>query len=167
MIRTPSCTLKQVINRTFERRYLKIQSTPRNTNIRCMHLHNSGPLPDEVKQRQCDVTQHRAVSTGDPMTGGTTFSTEEGDNAVVVGDRVGIIVNLIRTVDTGHVEAVVEFFQSYTDTFDHPLPSSAIGVMNVSSRSRKAEIHDVSSCSKTWLITVGGTCTSIQLLQHF
>ena len=166
IIRTPACTLKQVVNRTYERRYLKVQTKHRSTLTRCLHMHRKGPLPDEVKQRNCEVTQHEAVVTGDPMTGGTQITTEEGDNAVIVNDRVGIVVNIIRTVNSGKVEAVIEFFQDYTDAFDTPLPSSAIGVMNVSNRSPKQEMHDICSCSKCWLITVGDTCTAIQLLQH-
>lgn len=159
MIKKPSCTLKQIVHRVYERRSLVLPKSRVRTSTKYIRRHKAGPLPKQYRTKV--VEQYTSVRVGE-----TRYSTAGGDKCVYVqGHGVGVIVNLLRETNDTPV-AVLQYYTSQTSVFDDPFPSAHIGIHQVDNLSSAIEHVPLSLCSKVWLMPSDDITIAAELMHE-
>lgn len=124
LIRKPNFPLQQVIRRLGEKQNLSTKEDPTPVCGTLRKQHRNGPVTRECSS----FSQYRELSLPDVY-----LSVNRGDNCVLVGDKVGLVRNILCADGlNGEKALIVEFFRGASSFFEKPLKSSDLRIFAVS-----------------------------------
>lgn len=143
LLRKPSCTLRQVVNRLYQLRNL--ESRPADVAAKkFLWSHDDGPLTPNT----LGGMQYRAV-----LQGFSRYSTSRRDSCIMTeeGD-IALIRNVVHKNDVPQL--VISKFQSKTPLFDKPIDSTDASIYHVSRMDTQLYDCAVESVKKVFLMPI-------------
>lgn len=155
-IRKPTLPLAQVIRRLSEKKSTqnahKVQGTLKKQ-------HTDGP----VIRQFLSFSQYKGLELP-----GVYISVSRGDNCIMVGDKVGLVRNILSGGDNSETYVVFEEFRNKTNFFSTPLDSSDLRIFAVSQLSEEMEVVSASNITgKCVILPFHNKYISIPLLHVF
>ena len=120
LIKRPGVTLRQIINRTMERRTANLQCGCRERKSKFSTPLHSGTLADEHKH----ASPFRSVTID-----GTKFSTNLRDSCFVTNGKAYLIEKILKLGPD--VLAIASVFEKIDDLFKYPCASRTVGIYKV------------------------------------
>jgi len=152
-LRKQTAVLQQVVYRTLEQKRLDVVINPAD-KVECKFLkRHDGPLPRNYR----DCTQYEVVTVC-----GVRYSNTRKDGCIIVGDRIGLIQNVLcrkRSI----VFFAVKFFTANSALFDYPIASTIVGIYQVSQLKTAIEFHPLSDCRKCMLMPMKDSFVAVRL----
>lgn len=121
-LRKPGFPLSQIIRGISEMCQKSSERSVTRKNTELHQVHDFGSLPFEYKV----YLQYKSC-----IRDGLKYSILDRDNCVRIGNEIELVRNLIQ-LGSDPVKILYEPFKTVEDFFQHPLPSSNIGVYRVS-----------------------------------
>ena len=159
LVRKPGLPLQQVARRLVEqsrqpREYTHARGKPDAYN--CYSEHTEGPVPDGV----AFTKQFRKLSMKEFI-----ISVNQQDACVQLKDMSIAVVRNILIQDSDKVVLVHNKFRCVRNFFDYPLPSSSVGISEVSSLAESYNYCDVDQVHrKCMLLPVAGSDKSVYVV---
>lgn len=133
LVRKPNFPLQQVIKRFSENCVgAEGKSIPVLGAVKGEHCH--GPLPIDVNK----FSQFSQIQL--PL---AFFSVHKGNNCVLIGNKVALIVNIVCESPEHQKFLVVKEFLQKTNFFDIPLPSSDLLIYTVNNLSTECKVYSI------------------------
>ena len=119
MLRKPHQPLQQVVKRLSEMPHVNVPLATDEPVLK--HIHTDGPLP---RHFSCSTLQYSKVSNSR-----FTLSTKQGDNCILVGDRIAVVQNIVKEEEVVYV--IYKRFRQQESYYTYPCESSHIGTYRV------------------------------------
>ena len=137
LLRKPGCTLKQIVNRTLERR--NMDEVKQKQTTKYMRLHEDGPVPDGFEESE----QYDKV-----IVDGTAYSRGRRDSCLKFDDKFGMVVNVLRKDNVAYV--VLKRFKSVGPLFSEPRVSTSYGMHLAQDLSMSLFVRKATTCNKCY-----------------
>jgi hypothetical protein len=158
LVRKPNFPLQQVIRRVAEMQSLAADDTKPICGI-VRKEHGNGPVTRDFRF----YSQYRELSLPDIY-----LSVNRGDNCVLIGDKVGLVRNILCERGESEKILMVELFRESVSFFESPLSSSDLRIFIVSRPNEQmiaVRVTDISS--KCVLLPYKTSFVAFPLLHNF
>ena len=155
-LRKAGDTLQQIVYRTLEQQRLDSVGHVPALKFKFLKPHADGPVPHSYD----DCAQFQVVTVD-----GVRYSVNRRNGCVIVGERIGVIANILCR-DRKLVLCAVNFFKVIGPLFDYPIASNIVGIFKVSQLNQttdKREVHKLSDCKKCMLMPLQKSFVAVRL----
>lgn len=144
LVRKPGYALTQIVRRLQElNEVADITDEAIGPSTVFIKAHTRGPIPAEFL---ASAKQYKSV-----VCNGIRYGLTAKDNCVMVGSKVGSIVNIIKQCNEAKV--IVRFYRFVTKFFDDPLDSRRVGVARIRKELEpKAEVFELTDITKCYIL---------------
>ena len=144
MVRKPDNPLAQIVNRLSEQNNLETLSNLQERNFAvCRKIHNDGPVPlGLLKNEQYKQYQHEGIYLS------CTF----GDNCVEIGEQIGVVRNILRSIDDNACSIVFSQFEVKEPLLTKPLQSDLLDIFHLPRMSECCSVHRCEDISRKYML---------------